>query len=182
MKGRAKSLKRLRAGRKRRHSDPIRPENMGEDYIKRVMQEVDRQAPLDLSKAGKKFKNLMESKRAGSERDPFEIQFQQLTIDKKNRVISSPLSPETASALEGITTIVGDRSTLSEEEFLAQLEQDREVEDLSSTLRRTIYLERLETKTENETRDKAEGASEREEKREGEESNEREKKEGDEED
>ena len=52
--GRSKSLKRLKAGMKRRNSDPIRPENMGEAYIKRVMKEVDSQAPLNLSKAGKK--------------------------------------------------------------------------------------------------------------------------------
>ena len=70
----------------------------GEAYIKRVMKEVDSPAPLLLSTAGKQSKDLMENKRAGSERDPLEIQFQQLTIDRKSRVISSPLTPETASA------------------------------------------------------------------------------------
>ena len=70
----------------------------------------------------------MEIRRAGAENDQLEIQFQRLNIDKTSRVISSPISPKTAAALEGITTLVGDWSTLSESEFQAHLVKEGEEE------------------------------------------------------
>ena len=44
--------------------------------------------------------------------------------------------------MEGVATVVADWSTLSEGEFLSQLEKDKEMEDLSSTLKRTIWIEK----------------------------------------
>ena len=99
MAGGRKSLKRL-GGRKKR-SEPIRAERLSGEYLKKVMREINRQTPLDLSKAGAKFKNLEENRKTGAEIETWRIKFEKLSIDKKSRIISSPLSPETASVLEG---------------------------------------------------------------------------------
>ena len=73
-------------------------------------------------------------------------------------------SPKTAAPLEGITTLVGDWSTLSESEFKAHLEKEGDEEELSSTLRRTILLELVEKKKKDTERDDqidGEGSEER---------------------
>ena len=56
------------------------------------MRGVDTQAELNLSKAGKKYQNLEEFRKAG-EKSELEIQFQRLMIDKTERVLSSPTPP-----------------------------------------------------------------------------------------
>ena len=89
----------------------------------------------------------MEEIRKAGKKSELEIQFQRLQIDKTNRVISSPISPRTAAALEGMTTLMGDWSTLSESDFRSHLERgEGEEEELSSTLKRTILLELIEKK------------------------------------
>ena len=121
-------------------------ENYGERVIKRLMKEVDSQADLNLSKAGKKYQNMEEIRKAG-ERSELEIKFQRLMIDKTERVLSSPISPRTAAALEGMTTLMGNWSTLSESDFRSHLERgEEEDEGLSSTLKRTMLLELTEKK------------------------------------
>ena len=114
---------------KRRSDDQDKTENYenyGETVIKRLMREVDAQAELNLSRAGKKYQNLEEIRKAGAKSE-LEIQFQRLQIDKTNRVISSPISPRTAAALEGMTTLMGDWSTLSETDFKSHLEREGEI-------------------------------------------------------
>ena len=164
LEGKKKSLKRLKPKMKRRSPDQDGIENYGETVIKRVMREIDTQAELNLSKAGKKYQNLEEIRRAGTDNDQLEIQFQRLQIDKTNRVISSPISPRTAAALEGMTTLMADWSTLSESEFKSHLEREGDEEELSSTLKRTILLELVEKKkkeTEGDDQIDEEGSEER---------------------
>ena len=125
-------------------------ENYGERVIKRLMKEVDSQADLNLSKAGKKYQNVEEIRKAG-ERSELEIKFQRLMIDKQERVLSSPISPRTAAALEGMTTLMGNWSTLSESAFRSHLEKGEEDEEgLSSTLKRTMLLELADRKEQEE--------------------------------
>ena len=116
-------------------------EQYGERIIKRLMKEADSQANVDLSKAGRKFQDVDEIRMTG-DRSELEIEFQRLKIDKHERVLSSPISPRTAAALEGMTTLMGNWSTMSEGAFRSHLERGEDGErGLSSTLKRTMLLE-----------------------------------------
>ena len=155
LENKKRTLKRLKSKNKmKRRSDDNEKsenyENYGERVIKRLMKEVDSQADLNLSKAGKKYQNLEEIRKAG-ERSELEIKFQRLMIDKTERVLSSPISPRTAAALEGMTTLMGNWSTLSESAFRSHLERGEEDDEgLSSTLKRTMLLELADRKEQEE--------------------------------
>ena len=110
------------------------------------MSEADSKANVDLTRAGKRFRDAKKIRMTGEGSD-LEIEFQRLTIDRQERILSSPISPRTAAALEGMTSLVGNWSTLSEEAFKSNLEKGEDGEKgLSSTLKRTMLLEVTEEK------------------------------------
>ena len=93
-------------------------------FLKKVMQEISRQVPeMKMDRAGSRFRKNQGARKSDKAIESCEVLLERLSIYKKNYVITSPLSPETAAVLSGVATIVSDWSPLSERDFLPSSEE-----------------------------------------------------------